>query len=147
MRRRNRMPTPIRRPSSWPLVVILAALLTTAPAAFAQIRIAGAVAGTVTDSSDAVVPGASVQLVDERTGIIRDTVTNASGGFLFPDLSFGSYRATVTLQGFRTAVYEQVKVESSRTTDLRIKLEIGALGEQVQVKGVTPVLEMTSNVI
>src|SRR5437867_4088577 len=147
MRRRNRMPTSIRRPPSLPLLIILVALLTTAPAALAQIRIAAAVAGTVTDSSDAVVPGAAVQLVDERTGITRDTVTNASGGFLFPDLSFGSYRVTVTLQGFQTAVYEQVTVESSRTTDLRVKLVVGSLDEQVQVKGVSPVLEMTSNVV
>jgi hypothetical protein len=141
------MPTSIRRPSSSRFLVILLVLLAPAPAAPAQIRIAGAVAGTVTDGSDAVVPGASVQLVDERTGITKDTVTNASGSFLFPDLSFGSYQVTVTLQGFQTAVYEQVTVESSRTTDLRIKLQVGALDEKVQVQGLTPVLEMTSNVI
>src|SRR5436190_1558714 len=147
MRRRNRMPTSIRRPSSLPLVIILVALLTTPPAALAQIRIAGAIAGTVTDSSDAVVPGAAVQMVDELTAIGKDIVTNDSGGFVFPDLSFGSYRVTVTLQGFHAAVYEHVKVESSRTTDLRIKLQVGALDEKVQVQGVSPVLEMTSNVV
>ena len=73
------MPTSIRRPSSLPLVIILVALLTTPPPALAQIRIAGAIAGTVTDSSDAVVPGAAVQMVDELTAIGKDTVTNDSG--------------------------------------------------------------------
>src|SRR3989442_8697296 len=126
---------------------IALALLATAPRADAQIRIAGAIAGTVTDSSDAVVPGAAVQLVDELTGIAKQTVTNASGGFQFPDLSFGSYKVTVTLQGFQTAVFTKVTVESSRTTDLRVKLQPGAISEQVQVTGVTPVLEMTSNVV
>jgi hypothetical protein len=134
-----------RVPASVSLSIVLALLgATPAPA---QLRIAGAMAGTVTDNSDAVVPGAAVQLVDELTGIGKDTVTNASGAFLFPDLSFGSYKVTVTLSGFHTAVYENVKVESSRTTDLRIKLEVGALEEQVQVKGFSPVLEMTSNVV
>src|SRR5206468_10176869 len=128
-------------------ILIVLALFAGASRAEAQIRIVGAVAGTVTDSSDAVVPGAAVQLVDELTGISKEMVTNDSGGFVFPDLSFGLYRVTVSLQGFHTAVYEQVKVESSRTTDLRIKLQVGALDEQVQVKGVTPVLEMTSNVV
>ncbi len=123
------------------------ALSASAPRADAQIRIAGAVAGTVTDSSDAVVPGAAVQLVDELTGIAKESVTNASGGFQFPDLSFGSYRVTVTLDGFQTAVFTKVIVESSRTTDLRVKLQPGAISEQVQVTGVTPVLEMTSNVV
>jgi len=74
------MPTSIRRPSPLPLlIVILVAPLTSAPAALAQIRIAGAIAGTVTDSSDAVVPGAAVQMVDELTAIGKDTVTNDSG--------------------------------------------------------------------
>jgi len=140
------MPASIPRPL--PLAaLILGTLLAFAMAAHAQIRIAGAVAGTVTDSSDAVVPGASVQLVDEGTGISKEMVTNDAGGFVFPDLSFGSYRVTVALQGFHTAVYEHVKVESSRTTDLRIKLQVGSLDEQVQVQGVTPVLEMTSNTV
>jgi len=141
------MPAALRCPPGPPslgaLLLIALALLASAPRANAQIRISGAFAGTVTDTSDAVVPGATVQLMDELTGIVKDTVTNDSGGFVFPDLSFGSYRVTVTLEGFRTAVYENVRVESSRTTDLRVKLQLGALGEEVQVKGVTPVLEMT----
>src|SRR5882762_3140142 len=89
-------------------IPILLALFTSASRAEAQIRIAGAIAGTVADSSDAVVPGAAVQLVDELTGIGKETVTNASGGFQFPDLSFGSYKITVTLQGFQTAVFTKV---------------------------------------
>src|SRR2546427_1423397 len=95
---------------------IVLAFIASAPRANAQIRIAGAIAGTVTDSSDAVVPGAAVQLVDEGTGLTKEAVTNDSGGFLFPDLSFGSYRVTVTLQGFQTAVFTKVTVEPGRTT-------------------------------
>src|SRR5439155_26681186 len=91
----------------------------------AQVRIAGAITGTVTDSAGLVVPGATAQLKDERTGIGKQTVTNQSGSFTFPDLNFGSYEVTVTLQGFRTAVVRNVIVESARTTDLRIPLEIG----------------------
>src|SRR6266851_4910319 len=106
------MPAAFRCPSAPPalgsVLLIALALLAYAPRANAQIRIAGSVAGTVTDTSDAVVPGAAVHLVDELTGIAKDTVTNDSGGFVFPDLSFGSYRVTITLQGFRTAVYENV---------------------------------------
>src|ERR1700736_5724278 len=150
------MPAALRRvsgPTSSPslilvvLILIVLALLAHPPTAVAQIRIVGAIAGTVTDVSDAVIPGAAVRLVDELTGIAKETVTNDSGGFVFPDLSFGSYKVTVTLQGFRTAVFENVTVESSRTTDLRVRLQVGAVDEQVQVKGVPPVLEMTSNVV
>jgi len=43
----------------------------------------------VTDSSDLVVPGATVQLKDEGIGITKQTVSNQSGLFTFPDLNFG----------------------------------------------------------
>src|SRR5260370_36356722 len=129
------MPAALRRLSglalSPSLLLIVLALLAHAPRAAAQVRIAGAIAGLVADNSDAVVPGARVQLRDEGTGIEKETVTNDSGGFQFPDLSFGSYRVTVTLEGFQTAVFENVKVESSRTNDLRVKLVVGSVAQSV----------------
>src|SRR5215831_12532428 len=118
-----------------------------AAAASAQVSITGQINGTVMDSQDAVLPGATVQLKDEGTGALRESVTNNAGAFAFYNLSFGSYQVTVKLQGFRTALYNKVTVESGKTTDLRIKLTIGTLTETVQVEGKTPVLEMTSNVI
>ena len=113
----------------------------------AVLRITGAIAGTVIDASDAVVPGARVHLTDEGTGVAKQATTGESGGFLFPDLSFGSYRVAVSLDGFQTVVFSNVSVESSRTTDRRVRLQPGSVSEEVQVKGVTPVLEVTSNVI
>ena len=116
------------------------------PAA-AQVSVTGAINGTVTDSTDAVVPGATVQLKDEGTGITKDAVTNESGSFEFRDLHIGTYQITVALQGFQTALYKKVAVESGRTTDLRVKLAPGGLEQTVTVEGSSPVLEMTSNVI
>ena len=130
-----------------PLLPILLTTLLAPASGAAQVRITGAIAGTVTDTSGGVVPGARVQLVDEGTAIAKETTSRESGSFLFPDLSFGSYRVTVALDGFQTAVFSNVIVESSRTTDLRVRLQPGALSEEVQVTGVTPVLEVTSNVI
>ncbi len=128
-------------------LMLVSAWLAGRGAADAQVRIAGAITGTVIDSSGLVVPGASAQLKDERTGIGKQTVTNQSGSLTFPDLNFGSYEVTVILQGFRTAVVRNVIVESSRTTDLRIALEIGPVGESVTVVGAAPVLEATTNTI
>lgn len=115
--------------------------------AAAQVSITGNISGNVADISDAVVPGATVQLRDERTGVQKESITNESGDFTFRDLPFGSYEITVTLQGFQTAVYKKVVVESGRTTDLRIKLSPGGLEQTVTVEGTSPVLEMTSNQI
>ncbi len=127
-------------------LLVCVVLLIGAPAS-AQVSITGSIAGTVTDVSDAVIPGATVLLKDEGTGIEKSTVTNQSGDFAFRDLSFGNYRVTVTLQGFQTAIFQKVSVESGRTTDLRVKLTVGGLEQVITVEGTTPVLQMTSNVI
>ena len=117
------------------------------PAA-AQVRITGAISGTVTDAQNAVVPGATVQLKDEGTGIAKDTVTGDSGYFQFPDLNHGTYAITVTLQGFQKAVFNKVVVESGRTTDIRVKLVPGGLEETITVEAATTnVLETSSNLI
>ena len=130
-------------------VVLLALVLTlaTASPSAAQIRITGAISGTVTDTDDAVVPGATVHLKDEGTGRSKDTVTSASGFFSFPDLNNGTYSVTVNLQGFQSAVYNKVVVESGRTTDLRVRLAVGGIEQTVIVEGATPVLETSSNMI
>ena len=129
------------------LLTLAAALGPGASPALAQIRITGSISGTVTDAADAVIPGATVHLKDDTTGRTKDTVTSEAGFFSFPDLNHGTYAVTVNLQGFRSAVYNKVVVESGRTTDLRIKLAVGGVEQTIIVDGATPVLETSSNMI
>src|SRR5215203_2497838 len=129
------------------ILLLVCAILFTASRVTAQVGVTGTINGTVTDSSDAVVPGANVQLKDEGTGVTKDTVTDPSGAFEFRALNFGTYQLTVTLQGFQTAVYNKLVVESGRTTDLRVKLAAGGIEQTVTVEGSTPVLEMTSTAV
>ena len=128
-------------------VAVAVAVLAWATAAQAQVSITGIIAGRVVDSTDALVPGATVSLLDEGTGTQKTAVTDADGAFAFRDLNFGTYQITVKLQGFQSAVYNKVVVEAGRTTDLRVRLAVGTIGESITVEGKTPVLEMTSNVI
>ena len=79
----------------WMRPLICAAVLGLATAAQAQVSITGCIAGTVMDNSDAVLPGATVNLRDEGTGVEKTTVTNDNGAFAFRDLNFGSYQVTV----------------------------------------------------
>src|SRR5688572_4695917 len=108
-----------------------AALFAIAASTSAQVRITGGIAGTVTDTSEAVIPGAAVVLKDEGTGAMRETVTNESGLFSFPDLNHGSYQLSVKLTGFQTAAINKVIVESGRTTDVRVRLTVGTLDETI----------------
>src|SRR5262245_5823376 len=93
-------------------VAMSVAVLLWATAAHAQVSITGGIAGTVLDSTDALVPGATVTLLDEGTGVKKTAVTNADGVFAFRDLNFGTYQVTVKLSGFQAAVYNKVIVEA-----------------------------------
>ncbi len=130
--------------SACSIVVLLVAWTSIATA---QVRITGGISGTVTDKSGAVVPGATVQLKDEGTSATKEAVTSERGFFQFPDLSFGTYQVTITLQGFQTAVYSKVEVSSGRNTDLKVALQPGGLSEVITVEGSAPVLESTSNIV
>jgi hypothetical protein len=56
----------------------------------------GTITGTVADTSGAVVPAASVKLVNQATGASRSTTTSDQGSFSFPELNAGTYTVTVT---------------------------------------------------
>jgi hypothetical protein len=124
-----------------------AALFAIAASTSAQVRITGAISGTVTDASEAVMPGATVLLKDEGTGVTKETTTNESGFFTFPDLNHGSYHLSVKLSGFQTAAISKVVVEAGRTTDVRVRMSVGSLEEIITVEGASPVLETSSNLI
>ena len=118
-----------------------AALLLGSHTAFGQVRTAGAISGTVTDSTGAAVPAAKVILTDEGTKIKKEGSTNAEGSFTFPDLSFGSYEVSVVMAGFQNSVVPHVTVEASQTTDIPIKLQVGQQSQTVTVEGsTTPIL-------
>jgi len=116
--------------------------------ALAQVRIVGSISGTVQDPTGAVVPGAQVVLKDEGTGLKKETISDAQGGFLFPDLNYGSYEITVTMTGFQTTVLNKIVVEASKTTDVTAKLTVGQISEIVTVESAaTPVLTTSSNLV
>jgi protocatechuate 3,4-dioxygenase beta subunit len=76
-------------------------LLLLAIPAFGQISTAQ-LSGKVTDTSNAVLPGATVTVTQAETGAVRSVVTDAEGAYLVSNLSPGPYRLEVSLQGFRT---------------------------------------------
>jgi hypothetical protein len=80
----------------------------------------GSISGTVTDPNGAVVPGATVTLVNGATGIKKSVTTSNAGIFDFPTLQPGTYSVTVEGSGFKKTVAPNVAVEVSKQTQLSI---------------------------
>ena len=100
----------------------------------------GAVEGTVTDPNGAVVPAASVVATDVSTGVQTTVQTSQSGIYVFSLLKPDPYTITVKQTGFKTVVREGIEVRLALTDTVDIKLELGTVQQQVEVKGTAPVL-------
>lgn len=93
----------------------------------------GRIEGTVEDTSGAVVAGAKVTVRDTKREILASGVSTAEGRFVFPALQPSVYQITVEAPGFSKSVVENVELNVSTTVSRVIKLEVGALTEQVVV--------------
>src|SRR5262245_15646328 len=111
---------------------------------FGQITTTG-IRGLVRDPNGAVVPNASVKVKDNATEVEQTTVSSSDGGFLFPNLQFGTYKLTASASGFKTAIIASVVVESGKTTDVSVDLEVGTTSETVQVTTSAEQLNTTTN--
>ena len=80
-------------------LVLAAVIAALAGASLAQITTTG-IRGIVRDQSGAVIPQATIKLTDTVTGIEHTTVSSSDGGFLFPNLQFGSYKLSASATGF-----------------------------------------------
>ena len=116
-----------------PVFGTAAFLIVTATGLFAQSATTGAVTGTISDPSGAVVPRASVELVSADTNASQSQSSNPSGHFTFSNVRPGSYRATVLMPGFRTASVSNIQVEVNKAYTLDVKLEVGADTQVVEV--------------
>ncbi|MFN8058763.1 MAG: carboxypeptidase regulatory-like domain-containing protein [Vicinamibacterales bacterium] len=133
------------RPVTFPTVAIVSMVLfaSVGLSAAAQSRSSN-VYGTVTDPSDAVLPGVSVVLTDEATGIARDTVTDARGHYAFPLVPVGRFTITASLSGFAPAEARNVVVQIQEDREINIKLSISVVAENVTVTAGAVQVETTT---
>jgi hypothetical protein len=106
----------------------------TATGAFAQGSSTAGISGVVVDSDGAVIPGATVTVRNVKTGELFHTVTSGEGVFAVPALITGTYSVTVSLEGFKTALLENIIINAGVPANVRATLEIGGVSEQVVVQ-------------
>src|SRR5205085_3497737 len=127
------------------LVLGLSALSTfsTFSAGIAAAQGVGAIGGTVSDPSEAVLPGVAVTLSStQRTiGANQQAVTDERGAYQFLRLVPGSYIVKAELQGFRPTEQRNITVNADGTSRADLKLQIGTMAEGVTVTGEAPLLD------
>src|SRR5215831_731011 len=104
----------------------------------------GAINGTVSDPSGAVVPSAQVKATEVATGVVHDTVTTGEGQFAFQDIPLGLYNVTITAKGFRPYVADKVQVAAGSIYTLAVKLSVGEASSTVEVSAAALTIDTTT---
>ena len=105
----------------------------------------GSIQGTITDSTGAAIPGASVKVFSPGTGLNRSVTTNDLGGYVASELPLGTYSITVAKEGFRTTTLTNIPVSVGSAARADAKLATGAVEEVIEVNADIPLVETTSN--
>src|SRR3954447_5378975 len=124
----------------------LASLLCASLAAFhvcAQIQ-TGRIVGTVYDPNKAVVPKASVTVVNKNTNVTAKVATNETGRYVVPSLNPGVYDVSVTAPGFRTSVQAGIEMEVGKDLLLDVDLVLGETTSIIEVTATAPLLNSES---
>ena len=106
----------------------------------------GTFSGRVNDPSGAVVPNASVSVVNTETNFTSETKTNTEGLYRIPSLRPGPYRMSVTASGFKQSVHDGLELHVAENQEVNAQVEIGIATESVKVTGETAQLETESSV-
>ena len=126
---------------NWLSIAALAMLiLALSPSAWGQ-AVTATLLGTVTDNTGAAVPGATVTILENATGIPHTSVSNESGNYTFPDLPPGSYSVSAEAKGFKKEVRSAVDLVVNTSTRVDLTLQPGSISETVTVTGAPAIMQ------
>ena len=123
-------------------LVVVASLL---PRLAAAQAVTGTVLGTVTDSTGAAVPGATVTLTNLGTDLTRTMVSDAAGEFTAPQLPTGKYKLVVELPGFKTVTIPDIALGVDQHLRFNVQLSVGAVAENVTVAASAPLVQIATS--
>jgi hypothetical protein len=103
--------------------------------------------GRVMDQQGAVLPGVSVVVRHQESGLFREAVTSADGTFLMSGMTPGVYEITGELSGFKKYSQRGVRLEVGRTAQVDLKFEVGGLEEAITVSADAPLVDTSSQEI
>ena len=128
-----------------PLLARLSLILLTVIAPIARGQLGTAtISGAVSDSSGAVVAGATITVINTANDFRRVTQSNNAGQYSLPGLTPGTYNVTAELQGFKRYQQNGLRLQVDQNAEIGIALEVGAVTEVVEIKGQAALVESTN---
>jgi hypothetical protein len=121
----------------------IAFILLTAATLAAQAA-TGTISGTARDETGAVLPGATIAIMNTDTAQTRTLVADASGRYAAPDLAPGPYEVKGSLQGFSTSVRSGIRLTVGRDAIVDVVLKLGEISDQITVVGESPTIDLKS---
>ncbi len=97
------------------------------------------------DSAKAVMPGVTITVIDERTGLERTAVSGGEGRFLIPTLVPSTYTIKAELPGFQSTTQTGVVLNVGQELTVNLTLQIAGVQEALTVTGQSPLVEPTSS--
>ncbi|MBL8217261.1 MAG: carboxypeptidase regulatory-like domain-containing protein [Bryobacterales bacterium] len=125
-----------------PFIRIALLLLAALPLAAQQGR--GTISGTITDASGAIVPAASVRLVNTGTNAATAVNTNEEGYFTAPALPVGVYSVTAEKTGFKRVTQSNITLQVDGRISLNLQMEVGATAESIEVTAEASLVDVGS---
>src|SRR5947209_2583731 len=125
------------------ILLILMAFASQAGAQFAN----ASLGGTVSGNEGGGLPGVSITVKNQASGLVRTTVTASDGSYSVTGLKPGTDEVSYELAGFRTINKKDVELRVGQETRLGVTLEVGALEESITVVSDAPIIETTSKEI
>jgi hypothetical protein len=123
--------------------VVVLALMLPVSFAFAQ-QGQSSIQGRVLDASGASLPGVTILVTHEGSGVFRNVVSGADGSYFMTGLVPGPYRVEAELAGFRKYERRGLVLQIGTTATVEISLEIGTLEQNITVTGESPLIDVTS---
>jgi hypothetical protein len=122
----------------------LLALVLSGSSCRAQLTTAGTVTGTITDVTGAVVPGASIRLVNRDTGATTTGESNTDGSFVFPGLPIGTYDFTASKVGFKTYSETSIQLHPATVTSINPSLQAGNVTSEITVSAMATAVQTST---
>src|SRR5580698_5713776 len=139
-------PPGAKRTSCRPCILAAALAALFSAGAWSQTQLA-TVSGAITDPSGAVVPGVSVTIVSQGTGLKRSALTDTAGAYRFAGLPTGIYDVRLERTGFQSQVRQGIEITSAAEVKIDSQLAIGDLSQQATVSANVAAIDNTTSTV